>query len=118
MKIKKGDILVIIICALIGALSFLPPFLFKDKSSPAYAVIEADGKEVKRISLKDNADVEINGVKIIVEDGCAWVEHSDCPDKTCVKTGKISKTGQRAVCLPNRVMVYIEGGRGYDTVAG
>ncbi len=118
MEIKKGDILIIVICALIAALSFLAPFLLKDKSAPVYAVIEADGKEVFRARLTDSASYEVNGVTVIIENGYAYVKESDCPDKTCVKTGKIQKTGQRSVCLPNMVMVYIEGGRGDDTVAG
>ena len=32
-----------------------------------------------------------------------------CPDGLCVGQGKISLTGERITCLPNRVMVEIVG---------
>lgn len=35
---------------------------------------------------------------------------SDCPDKICVQTGPISKTGQVAACVPARVLIRITGG--------
>jgi hypothetical protein len=44
-----------------------------------------------------------------IKDGKAAVTHSGCPDKTCVRTGFISRPGQAAVCLPNKVVLSIEG---------
>ena len=46
---------------------------------------------------------------------------SDCPDQICVKTGKLSKPGQFAACLPNQVLVKLVssaagGGDGPDIV--
>ncbi|MBC7082580.1 MAG: NusG domain II-containing protein [Firmicutes bacterium] len=46
----------------------------------------------------------------ITEDGRARVRASDCPDKVCVKTGWIEHPGEVIVCLPNRVVVKIQGG--------
>lgn len=34
---------------------------------------------------------------------------SDCPDKVCVQTGFISKSGQIAACIPAKVLVRITG---------
>ncbi|MDI6638910.1 MAG: NusG domain II-containing protein, partial [Bacillota bacterium] len=48
----------------------------------------------------------------IAEDGRARVRASDCPDKVCVKTGWIEHPGEVIVCLPNRVVVKIQGGPG------
>jgi hypothetical protein len=36
---------------------------------------------------------------------------SPCPEKICVKTGRISKPGQWIACLPNRVFISIRGRR-------
>lgn len=120
MKIKAGDIIIIAICAVIAVSLWLIPSAFiKKEASPRYAVIEANGKEAYRIALPANkTEYEINGVEIIIEDCTAYVKQSDCPDKTCVKTGVLTASGERAVCLPNRVMVYLEGGKGNDTVVG
>ncbi|MFR4337598.1 MAG: NusG domain II-containing protein [Lachnospira pectinoschiza] len=40
---------------------------------------------------------------------------ADCPDKLCVKTGMISKTGETIVCLPHRVVVEIIGAAADDS---
>ena len=37
------------------------------------------------------------------------MEDADCPDKVCVKTGKIKKPGQTIVCLPHRTVIEITG---------
>jgi hypothetical protein len=43
---------------------------------------------------------------------------ADCPDQRCVHQGWASRTGQCIVCLPNRVMIQIEGGNAdADTVS-
>ncbi|MCR4401297.1 MAG: NusG domain II-containing protein [Firmicutes bacterium] len=46
----------------------------------------------------------------ITEDGRARVLDSDCPDRVCVRTGWIDQPGETIVCLPNRVVVKIQGG--------
>ena len=45
-------------------------------------------------------------------------KEADCPDKLCVSQGKISRSGQTIICLPNKTMVTIKGGKSeYDGVA-
>ncbi len=54
---------------------------------------------------------EAPGVCIEVnEKGEIFFRYSDCPDKICVKTGKLSHTGQSAACLPRGIVVKIIGG--------
>ncbi len=42
--------------------------------------------------------------------GRARIASSPCPDETCVAAGALSRPGQWSACLPNRVMLRIEGG--------
>jgi hypothetical protein len=44
---------------------------------------------------------------IVVSQGQAYVSESTCPDKTCIKSGKISRNGQIIICAPNRVMLRV-----------
>jgi len=44
------------------------------------------------------------------------VESSDCPQKLCVKMGKIDRAGEAVWCVPNCVGIRIEGGTGVDAV--
>lgn len=57
--------------------------------------------------------VEISG-------GSVSVTKASCKNQVCVRHGKISHTGESIVCLPNRLVVTIEGGGkeggGYDSV--
>ena len=57
--------------------------------------------------------VEISG-------GSVSVTKASCKNQVCVRHGKISHTGESIVCLPNRLVVTIEGGDkeggGYDSV--
>lgn len=46
---------------------------------------------------------------LVIEGGEAYIAEADCPDKLCVKSGKISLEGDRVVCLPNRVVIEIRG---------
>jgi hypothetical protein len=36
------------------------------------------------------------------------MEYADCPDKLCIRQGIVSRSGERIVCLPNRVSITIE----------
>jgi len=47
---------------------------------------------------------------IEIEGGKARIASSPCPDETCVAAGSLSRPGQWSACLPNRVMLRIEGG--------
>ncbi len=44
-----------------------------------------------------------------IEEGTVQVLSSPCPEKICVKTGRIGKPGQWIACLPNRVLITIGG---------
>jgi hypothetical protein len=46
---------------------------------------------------------------VVIQDGTVEVVSSPCPQKICIKTGRISKPGQWIACLPNRVFISIRG---------
>lgn len=86
------------------------------------AVVECDGKTVLRQELSvltEPIEVEIEGKNCIVltivfySDGAA-VKSSACPDKICVNAGKLTRSGETAVCLPAGVTLRLEGGNGVD----
>jgi hypothetical protein len=49
-------------------------------------------------------------VVVRIADGAVAVTEADCPDHTCVRTGRISAPGSVIACVPNGVIVRIEGG--------
>lgn len=70
------------------------------------------GERQESYSLNESRDVVIDGVggtnRLRIEQGEAWLEEASCPDKLCVKMGRISKAGQSLVCLPNRVVIEVK----------
>lgn len=53
-------------------------------------------------------DEEFNIILMLEPDG-VYVVNSDCDDKVCVNTGKITKSGQAIVCLPAHISVELRG---------
>ena len=88
-------------------------FLIKDALSEdgAYAVVEIDGVEIASYPLSIDGEYELPGGKNVlkIESGEAYISYADCPDLLCEKMGKISRTGESIVCLPNRTSVKIVG---------
>ena len=76
----------------------------------AFAEVWVDGELVLTVSLSDDGEYPIGeGNLLVISDGEAHMKDADCPDKLCVHQGRISRTGERIVCLPNRVIVEIVG---------
>ena len=84
------------------------------KKDGAFVQIKVDGQVVNTIPVNQNETLTIEGYQggsniVTIENGGVTMTDADCPDKLCVKTGRISKTGETIVCLPHRVVVEIIG---------
>ena len=69
-----------------------------------YAVVKVDGEIVCQLPLAEDTVIRIDGknnirLKVIVDKGSIFVEHSDCPDKICEQKGRISKVNENIICL-------------------
>ena len=90
------------------------------------ARISLDGEVYEEIDLNAVAmpyDIRIEtelGYNIVhVEHGAISVSEADCPDQVCVDQGWISDGTVPVVCLPNRLVIQIEGGGdGLDSATG
>jgi hypothetical protein len=108
---KKGDIVII---ALVLALS-LGVFLFLPRGGDT-VVITQNGKEIYRGSIYTDKQVLIPDAGIArIEIGKVYMQEADCPDKVCVKMGYAS-AARPVVCIPNGVVINIEGESDIDAV--
>lgn len=108
---KKGDIVLIAALLFICGIAFL--FRYFNKNDGAYAVISCNGQTLYSIALseiKEPYDIEAGSVVIAAEPGGVYFKSSDCPDKICVKTGRLSHINDTGVCLPNGIVITIKGG--------
>lgn len=120
-KKRRRDLLLAGSLLLLAGILF---FLFRPGGQGAWAVVTADGMEVARypldedrtVRLGDGADYNI----LQIAGGAAAVVEANCGDHTCVRTGEISREGERIVCLPHKLIIQIEGGDGpaFDASVG
>lgn len=115
---RRSDIAVVAIILFV-ALGIWGWRMFAPQSEAKRIEIICDGKLTDTIVLPAADDVialgEDGHVKLELKDHKIRFLETDCPDKICVRTGFISKVGQSAVCLPNRIVVRITGGNGNET---
>ena len=118
--LRARDLLLAVLILGVAAAVWLWP-----RGQAQTAVVEQDGRELARVELAavtQGYAMEIAGeypVTLWIEADGVRFASAACPDKLCVRTGKISRAGEAAVCLPARVSVRIEGGaRPVDGVTG
>lgn len=117
--LKQTDIFAVV--CLLAAAALLYFYLVSNDGS--IAQIEHDGKQIAEVNftaLSENQvkSFHVNGVTIKVDREGAYFAESECKGQDCVKSGKINKAGQTAVCLPQRVSIRITGKARYDGITG
>ncbi|MDQ0150980.1 NusG domain II-containing protein [Eubacterium multiforme] len=112
---KRGDKFVLIwtiIILLISIISVSVYFINLNKDS-AEAEIYVNGKCIKKVDLnkvKEPQKIKIGNDEynvILIEKGKIRFEDANCKDKTCIKTGWISKPGEIAACIPHKIYIKI-----------
>lgn len=78
-----------------------------------YGTYPLDRDDTIRVANGENYNI------LVIKDGEASISEASCPNKLCIKQGKISAEGQSIICLPNKLVVEVIGGKssGTDTVA-
>ena len=79
--------------------------------------MKVTGRELQNYySLDKDRVIHVQGplgvTTVLIENGEVRVEDSPCREKICIKMGKIHRTGEQLICVPNRVVVELEGERG------
>lgn len=79
--------------------------------------VRCDGEVIAEYSLLENGEYPLLGGKnvLVIEDGSAYMKSADCPDGTCIKTGRIRRVGESIICLPNKLAITVRGERDSDT---
>ena len=118
-RIKPADIVLIALFVVAAAVSLFLVSRASAGEKGSLAIIEVNGKEVKRIAIGGGQPERkfivhgVNGTSTVeVKDGRIRMVRSTCRDKICIGVGWIDSRGKEIVCLPNRVVVRITGKRG------
>ena len=117
--LRAGDVVILVAAAALVGASYAA--FWSPRAEGDAAIISVGHETVAHASLLEDATIPIDGLigrsLLQVEDGRIRFTDSPCPGRYCVHTGWISRTGQVAACLPNGVVVEVEGGvREFDAI--
>lgn len=111
---KKNDMILVAIILCLAA-AFTGYHFLTGKSDHADVVITVDGEAYGRYDLSADQTIEIDGTNtLVISGGKADMKDASCRDKLCVHQKAISRDGESIICLPNKVVVTIEGGEESD----
>jgi len=122
---KKADKVIIGLTVLLALVALLlNGFFFKEKGT--YAEIYYDSILVYKKKLTTTQEISFSisekpeVIFHLYDDGSIAFIESDCPDKICIRSGRLNKVGQSAACLPNKLLLKIVGEeeQGPDLVIG
>lgn len=109
--ITVGDVILVIVIIAMAIFSLIS--IAATKRAGQWVRIEVAGSLHQQCNLWQGQELTVNGPRgktiIRIDAGTVQVTYSDCPDQICVKTGKIRHAGEMIVCVPNQVVVKIEG---------
>ncbi len=115
---KKDVIAAVVILAVCAVCLFAGRF----SGGGLVAEITVNGEVVNSIELsgvKAQYDIVTGTVPetviTVFPDGIAF-KSSQCDNQLCVKSGKITRKGAAAVCLPARVVITLKGENGVDAI--
>ena len=111
MKQRIITLPAIIACVALAVVSAAVWAFMQSSAKAAEGVnIYKDGKLVATLPIDNDTEYSLkNSVTVKIENGFAFISESDCRCKTCIGFGKLSKAGQTAVCLPQKVTVELFG---------
>ena len=116
---KKRDMVLILILLIVSAAGLVP--VYKDRSA-GDAYIYVNGSLYGQYDLSDDTDIHITGNEGIVNDieiseGSIHMRSATCPDKLCVKCGRISRNNESICCAPAGILIIIRSDKGeFDAV--
>lgn len=109
IRIKKGDIFVIILVLLAAGIAI---FAAGKQTTGEYAVITVNGKSGKyALSQDQTLQIETGENEknlIVIYNHEVYMKEASCPDQICVHHRAISKNRESIICLPNEVYIEIE----------
>lgn len=101
----------LLIVVMIGiAFSFLLPL----SQGPGTRVVVSSGDKIVFVAPLDQPrQVTLEGplgiTELNIHDGRVKIISSPCPNKTCIRMGEARHAGDLIACVPNRLIIRIEG---------
>lgn len=106
---KKNDWILAAAILGVAALLFGVHFVLGRQNQES-VIIYVDGEVYGKYGLSEDQTIQINDTNVLeIRSKEAVMTKADCPDQICVHQKGISQTNESIICLPNKVVVSIEG---------
>ena len=107
LRLRLGDVIVIVLVILLATVFLVG--LSRERGD--VVTVTVDGEVYATYSLRVDGvhliETEYGSNTLVIDEGVAYITHSDCTDGTCVAMGGINRGGERIICIPNRLVVSI-----------
>lgn len=121
MKIKIGDIIIIIFVIAITVASFVYNVNRNFISDNMSVVVKIGGEVVDTFKISDEVyktyETEYGYNILEIKNGLVAINDADCYDQICVNAKRIKANGESLVCLPHKFIVEIIGDKGGEVDA-
>jgi len=113
------DVIVAVFLFLFFASLLAQKTVSPEGKASAFEIKTDEGKTyVYPSGFKGKVDIKSGGhfYTLEIKNGKAAVISADCPDRLCVRTGKIWLPGEKIICLPGKLIVTVKGKETLDAV--
>ena len=108
---KKNDIILIGSILVVAVALFLVFYL--NRKPGDMVIVSVDGVVTAELPLDKDTEYLIETESgenlLVIKDGKASITEASCPDQVCVHQREIQNDTELIICLPNRVIVEIQG---------
>ena len=105
---KKDFILIMAVLVIAGVMAL---FIQLGNKTGETVSIKINGEKYGEYPVNKNTVIDIENEmgknKLVIENGRAYMESADCPDKYCVEHKPIENVNETIVCLPHKLVVEI-----------
>lgn len=118
-----GDLLVALVILILAAALAVPLFPRAEQALTVQVVLDGELILSRRLDdLDEPVRFPVEGAYPLTlelsREGVRVLETA-CPGEDCLRTGMIARAGRQIICLPNRLVVTLEGGpSSYDAMTG
>jgi len=110
IPVKLWDMVIVFLALCLTGFSFFSTYI-KPQNNLQVLIEGKNQKWVFPLDAEETVNVQgLLGTTVVrIHENQAWVESSPCDNKICVNAGHLCNNGEFAACLPNNVLLMIEG---------
>ncbi len=117
LRLRRAD--TVLAATVLGAAALSAVLLWRLPPAGRTVTVQQNGQTVAVLPLATDTDYIVTGADgatntVRIRGGRVSVCAASCPDGLCVRHRAVSRAGESIICLPNRVVVTVDGAADVD----